>query len=154
MESAHTLGMTRNHKTRFGALALCLSALALAPAADAKAESSSLPCPSLLTSAAQAPDGSPHLAVVRTKELDRWQARPWARLPLGVALWVRPPRGMTMADLYNLAANCKQESDERSPLCVQGASIRVDRQGGLYVLRITSESRATALEIQRRSRQD
>src|SRR5687768_14076014 len=137
--------MTRNTKAPFWALAACLSALVLAPAMNANADPG-LACSTLLTSQADGAAGGDQLGVVKAEKLYRWQARPWARIPEGVALYVKVPAGTTAADLHNIATNCAREGqDQRSPLCVKDASIRVSRAGGLYVLHITSESRGAAL---------
>lgn len=142
--------MKRTQQTPFWALAGCLAALALAPAVNAKADSG-LACSSLAASVADGSSGTSQLVVVKSEKLYRWQARPWARLPEGAALYVRAPAGTTAADLHNAAAKCARTGDEQSPLCVKGATIRVSRAGGIYVLRITSDSRAAALEIQERA---
>jgi hypothetical protein len=142
--------MKRTNNTPFWALAGCLAALSLAPAASAKADAG-LACSSLLASIADGSNPTSQLAVVKSEKLYRWQARPWARLPEGVALYVRAPAGTTAADLHNAAAKCTRAGDEQSPLCVKGASVRVSRAGGVYILRITSDSRAAALEIQKRA---
>lgn len=144
--------MRTTSKTPLWALAACLSALALTPTNQASAETS-LACSSMLAGVADETSSTgDRLTVVKSEKLYRWQARPWARIPEGVALHVRAPAGTTAADLHNAAANCLREgADPRSPLCVKGASVRVSRAGGLYVLRITSDSRSAALEIQERA---
>jgi hypothetical protein len=143
--------MTLTTKTPLWALAACLSALALAPANQAHAETS-LACSSMLAGMADGANAGDRLTVVKSEKLYRWQARPWARIPEGVALHVKAPAGTTAADLHNAAANCVREgADPRSPLCVKGATIRVSRAGGIYVVRITSDSRSAALEIQERA---
>src|SRR5688500_14399278 len=130
--------MTRTTKTSYWALAACLSALALAPANHVQAETS-LACASMLAGMADGASTGERFTVLKSEKLYRWQARPWARIPEGVALHVRAPTGTTAADLHNAAASCvRQGADPRSPLCVKGASIGVRRAGGLYVLRITS----------------
>jgi hypothetical protein len=144
--------MTITSKTPFWALAACLSALALAPVGSARADTS-LACSSMLAGIADgASSTGDRLTVVKSEKLYRFQARPWARIPEGVALHVKAPKGTTAADIHNAAANCVREGgDTRSPLCIKDASISVTRAGGLYVLRITSDSRSAALEIQRRA---
>jgi hypothetical protein len=143
--------MTLTTKTPLLALAACLSALALAPANQANAETS-LACSSMLAGMADGASTGDRLTVVKSEKLYRWQARPWARIPEGVALHVKVPAGTTAADLHNAAANCVREgADPRSPLCVKGATIRVSRAGGMYVIRITSDSRSAALDIQERA---
>jgi hypothetical protein len=142
--------MTITTKTPWWALAGCLSVLALAPVNDARAETS-LACSSMLAGMADGATAE-RLTVVKSEKLYRFQARPWARIPEGVALHVRAPAGTTAADLHNAAVNCVREgADARSPLCVKGATVRVSRNGGLYVIRITSDSRSAALEIQQRA---
>ena len=139
--------------TPFWALAACLAGLALSPASSAKADTG-LACSSLLVDAADGAGAAEKLTVVKSEKLYRWQARPWARIPEGAALYVRAPAGTTAADLHNAAANCLRSSDDaKSPLCVKGATISVSRAGGVYVLRITSDSRSAALEIQKRAEQ-
>jgi hypothetical protein len=92
------------------------------------------------------------LNVARTEPLYRFQDRPYLRIPVGVALWVKAPRGVTAADLHNLLQDCaRQQVAATSPLCVKGAKIDVERSGGYYVVRVTSDKRATALEIQHRA---
>jgi hypothetical protein len=143
--------MNSTTKTPLLALAACLAGLALAPVNQARAEAS-LACSSMLAGMADDATGGARLTVVKSEKLYRFQARPWARIPEGVVLHVRAPAGTTAADLHNAAVNCVRESsDVRSPLCVKGASIRVSRDGGLYTIRITSDSRSAALEIQRRA---
>ena len=144
--------MTFNLKSSVFAVTACLAALASAPAATVHADSA-VSCSSLLAGAVDASDSS-QLGVIKVEQLYHYQARPWARVPDGVALHVKAPRGTTAADLHNLAAGCAREgADPRSPLCVKGASISVSRAGGVYIVRITSDSRAEAIEIQKRAAQ-
>jgi len=94
------------------------------------------------------------IAVLKTKKLYRFQQRPWLRIPEGVALHVRAPAGMTAADLHNALSYCAPEDkNQDSPLCVEGATLKVVRSGGTYVVRITSDSRAAAMQIQARASQ-
>src|SRR5690349_19782487 len=97
--------MTTTTKTPLWALAACLSALALAPANDARADTS-LACSSMLAGMADDATAGDRLTVIKSENLYRFQARPWARIPEGVALHVRAPAGTTAADLHNAAVNC------------------------------------------------
>lgn len=121
-------------------------ALASAPAhAD-----STVACAAL---SAQAREGQavPSLQILKTEALHRFQDRPYLRIPVGVAVVVRAPRGMTAADLHNALADCSQQN-AALPVCLPGSKLEVARHGGNYVLRITSDDRATALRIQRDAR--
>lgn len=119
-------------------------------AAGAQADSS-LACASLASGSADAHSPSA-LQIQKIEPLFRFQARPYLRIPEGVALSVRAPRGVTAADLHNLLDDCQREArDDGSVLCVKGAQIFVERSGGNYVVRVTSTDRATASEIQRRA---
>ncbi len=132
---------------------LVLAAAVAAPfilAGGARAESS-LACSTLATGSADA-HASSSLQIQKVEPLYRFQERPYLRIPEGVALSVRAPRGMTAADLHNLVDECQRGArDKGSVLCVKGAEIVVQRAGGNYVLRVTSTDRATATEIQRRA---
>lgn len=88
---------------------------------------------------------------VKTQPLYRFQDRPWARMPLGVAITVKAPPGTTMADLHNRASQCGKQ-DSNAVWCVKGAAIHVSRNGGLYVINVTSQDRVTAAEIQKRAK--
>jgi len=132
---------------------LALAAALAAPlvlAAGARAESS-LACAALATGSADAHTPST-LQIQKVEQLYRFQERPYLRIPEGVALSVRAPRGMTAADLHNLLGDCQREArDDGSVLCVKGAALTVERAGGKYVVRVTSADRAVAAEIQRRA---
>jgi hypothetical protein len=133
------------------ALAVGLSALGLGSAHYAHADST-LVCASLSSVAGNRSDASSsQLAVVKTENLYRWQQRPWARIPEGVALHVKAPARTTAADLHNMVKACAEAGDHGSPLCVKGTVINVSRAGGSYVVRLTSDSRATASELQKRA---
>ncbi|HEX6239285.1 MAG TPA: hypothetical protein VFZ61_00270 [Polyangiales bacterium] len=112
---------------------------------------STIACSALSTS--QGGEAAPQaLQIARSEPLYRFQDRPYLRIPVGVALWVKAPRGMTAADLHNLLHDCaSKQASTTSPLCVKGAKIEVDRSGGFYVVRVTSDQRSTALEIQQRA---
>lgn len=141
--------MTRlDNSLRFLALAAGL-ALPLAATLPAQADST-LACSSLAAgSGVHDADG---LQITKVEHLHHFQARPYVRIPDGVALSVRAPRGLTAADLHNLLSDCQRTGrDNGSVLCVKGAQINVDRSGGDYVVRVTSTDRATALELQRRA---
>lgn len=146
--------MKTTTKRSFWAAAACVSALAFGPVSFASAETS-LACSSMLAGGlADEGRSGDSFKVVKKENLYRWQQRPWARIPEGVALHVKVPAGTTAADLHNAATSCAREgNDVRSPLCVKGAAIRVSRDGGLYVIHITSDSRSAALEIQKRAAQ-
>jgi hypothetical protein len=143
--------MTRFSKAycRAALAAACLSAPLFA--AGAAQADSTLACSALLSGSADAqPAGA--LQINKVEELFHFQARPYLRVPDGVALWVRAPRGLTAADLHNLIGDCQKSGrDNGSVLCVKGAKISVDRSGGSYVVRVTSPDRAEALEIQKRA---
>ena len=135
------------------ALVACLAALLGGSSgwvSSAHADST-IACSALSTS--QGREGSaPVLQISKTEPLYRFQERPYLRIPVGVALWVKAPRGMTAADLHNLLEDCaRQQTASNSPLCVKGAEIGVERNGGFYVVRVTSDSRPVAQEIQRRA---
>lgn len=134
------------------ALAVSLSALGLSAASPAQADGT-LACSSLgSVSSAQGAGAQGQLDILKAENLYRFQARPWARIPEGVALHVRAPAGMTAADLHNAVSECARAAkDASSPLCVPGAAINVARNGGNYVVKITSDARADALEIQQRT---
>jgi hypothetical protein len=130
------------------ALALCLVAPFAAMPAHADG---TLACSALATGSARGHQPGA-LQITKVEQLSHFQARPYLRVPDGVALWVRAPRGMTAADLHNLLSACQKAGrDDGAVLCVKGAQISVDRSGGAYVVRVTSDNRATALEIQRRA---
>ena len=132
---------------------LALAAGLAAPlmlAADARADSS-LACAALASGSADAHTPAT-LQIEKVQQLYQFQQRPYLRVPEGVALWVRAPRGMTAADLHNLLGDCQRQlRDDGSALCVKGAALTVERSGGHYVVRVTSTDRATAAEIQRRA---
>lgn len=132
---------------------LALAAAVAAPlalAAGARADSS-LACASLATGSADA-HSLAALQIERAEPLYTFQQRPYLRVPEGVALWVRAPRGMTAADLHNLLGDCQRQArDDGSVLCVKGAALAVERSGGHYVVRVTSTDRAVAAELQRRA---
>ena len=146
--------MTRLVKApRQAVLAACLSGLltVAAGAASSAQADSTIACSALSTNA-----GDVHapaaLQVVKTEALYRFQDRPYVRIPEGVALWVKAPRGLTAADLHNLIQDCaRTQPNAESPVCVKDAQLTVDRSGGYYVVRVTSDKRGTALEIQRRA---
>jgi hypothetical protein len=145
--------MTRLVKApRRAVLAACLSGLlAVAGAASSAHADSTIACSALSTNAGDV-RVPPALEVVKTEALYRFQDRPYVRIPQGVALWVKAPRGLTAADLHNLLRDCaRTQPNEASPVCVKDAQLSVDRSGGYYVVRVTSEKRSTALEIQRRA---
>jgi hypothetical protein len=130
------------------ALAACLAAPLFA-ALPAHADST-LACSAMAAGSGSHDAGA--LQITKVEHLWHFQARPYLRIADGVALSVRAPQGMTAADLHNLLGDCqKQARDDGSVLCVKGAQISVDRNGGSYVVRVTSDNRATALEIQRRA---
>jgi hypothetical protein len=137
---------------RRAALAACLSGfLAVAGAASSAHADSTIACSSLSTSQGDT-RVVPALQVVKTESLYRFQDRPYLRIPQGVALWVKAPAGLTAADLHNLLQDCARSQPRAdSPVCVKDAQLSVDRSGGHYVVRVTSDSRSTALEIQRRA---
>jgi hypothetical protein len=131
-------------------LAAGLSLLGLR-ASQAKADGT-VACSSVVGASARSEVSQGQIAVLDSRNLYRFQARPWARIPEGVALRVRVPAGMTAADLHNTLSDCARTAkDQSSPLCVQGASVKVSRSGGSYIVSITSDSRSAALEIQRRA---
>lgn len=141
--------MTRLTKAKgSAALVACLTALLGVGVSSARADTT-IACASL--SASQGSEASTSLQVARTEPLYRFQQRPYVRIPVGVALWVKAPRGVTAADLHNLLQDCTHQASATSPLCVKDAQIQVERSGGYYVVRVTSDSRTTALEIQRRA---
>jgi len=119
-----------------------------------------LPSTSVASADAMSP-GAPLLAqvasadqlrVVKTHKLFRTEARPYAVVPEGAAIWVRAPAGTTTADLYHRLSSCEKLADESStPLCVPGARISVDRDHGHYRVTVKADSRSAALEIQRRA---
>lgn len=145
--------MTRPTKAHSrAALVACLTALLGATGAVSSAHADSTIACSALSPSQGGETVAPVLQIARTEPLYRFQDRPYLRIPVGVALWVKAPRGMTAADLHNLLQDCAQQQvAATSPLCVKGAKIDVDRSGGYYVVRVTSDQRATALEIQRRA---
>jgi hypothetical protein len=108
-------------------------------------------CASHSQAATQAPDthGFTKLA---TRNLYRFQDRPWARLPVGAAIKVRAPQGMSEADVHN-AARCGLifGNDAASPLTVPGAKLVVKHHEGAYELHITAKERGPAREIQQRA---
>jgi hypothetical protein len=130
-------------------LAACLAAPLFA-VLPARADST-LACSALATGSAEG-YGPGALQITKVEQLFHFQARPYVRIPDGVALSVRAPRGMTAADLHNLVGDCQKTArDDGSVLCVKGALISVERSGGSYVVRVTSTDRVTALEIQSRA---
>lgn len=133
-------------------LAAGLSVLGLGVAEYAQADST-VACTSLSPVAAdQRVEAAVNsLAVVKTENLYRWQQRPWARFPQGVAFYVKAPAGTTAADLHNLIQACAKQGDSTSPMCATDADIRVTRAGGLYVLSLTSASHRAAADLQRRA---
>lgn len=131
------------------ALAVSLSALGLGSVTPALADTS-LAFASAGVASAQSDLGQ--VVVLKSENLYRFQQRPWMRIPEGVALHVKAPAGMSAADLHNALVDCsKSDKQQTSPLCVQGAVIKVVRNGGNYVVRITSDSRPVASQIQQRA---
>lgn len=130
----------RNHMLPLlGAASLSL-ALALAAT---RAEASAPSCNTQLEPAS--------INTLATKNLYRFQQRPYLRLPQGAAISIQAPAGVTAADLHN-AAMCGAlfGEDTTSPLTVPGAKLKVVRHEGKYELHITAEDRGAAREIQQR----
>lgn len=130
------------------AFGLALSVSALGAAESARADNGLSSTGMNTVSSLQ---GNQQQAVVqlKTQALYRFQDRPWARMPLGVAITVRAPVGVTMADLHNQATDCSKQ--QNTPQCVSGANVSVNRNGGVYVIKVTSQDAATAREIQKRA---
>lgn len=97
------------------------------------------------------PVTSGQLQVVGMRKLYQRGERRFDHMPKGVAITIVPAVGMTLADLERAAACQAGSKDAQSPLGVEGAKVSVTRDGATYVLNITSNSRSTALEIQRRA---
>jgi hypothetical protein len=142
--------MTRFLKTYIHlGLAACLAAPLFA-ASEARADST-VACAATATHSGEGHASG--LQITKVQELSHFQARPYVKIPDGVALWVTAPRGLTAADLHNLIGACQKSGrDDGSALCVKDASIHIERSGGHYVVHVTSTARDTALEIQRRAR--
>ncbi|MFT3922082.1 MAG: hypothetical protein QM778_06075 [Myxococcales bacterium] len=120
----------------------------------ASAHADGLICSALAASSAGAsepPATATGFAFVRSYNLYRTQARPWAQIPTGAALVLRAPEHTTESDLHNALRGCAKQANATSPLCVKGSSFRVRADGELYVVEITGKDRASALEIQHRA---
>lgn len=111
---------------------------------------SSVACAALSANAHETP-AAQTLRVLKAEPLYRFQDRPYLRVPQGVAIVVQAPRGMTAADLHNVLADCSHPV-AGVPVCLPGAKLEVNRHGGQYVVRITSDERTTAARIQREAR--
>jgi hypothetical protein len=130
---------------RLGGAAFLVGTLAHAWGARAFATD----CGELPAQLAQDPTHSSAFAVLDSAPLYRYLPKPYVRLPQGVRIRLRPPAGVTLADLHR-AAVCGARADS-SPLAVPGGKVRVSRWGGDYQLFITSDDLKTAREIQRRA---
>jgi hypothetical protein len=130
-----------------GLLTTCAAQFSAASAARADDPSCGTLSPALRVD----PANSSAFTRLGIQNLYRFQARPYMRLPLGVAVAVRAPEGTSEADVHR-AAMCAASS-ESSPLAVPGRNVRVVRNGGHYELHITASSQSAAREIQRRAAQ-
>jgi hypothetical protein len=136
-------------RPRLGILA-ALGALLLGGAVTQAHADSTVACAALSANAHEAHSAAP-LRILKAEPLYRFQDRPYLRIPTGVSIVVQAPRGMTAADLHNVLEDCSRPV-AGLPLCVAGSKLEVDRRGGQYVVRITSDDRATAARIQREAR--
>jgi|GEM_PF-3191045 len=139
---------------RFQALFAALFASTVVLAGSPTARADGLICSALAVSGAGAGDQGAKAAgfvLVRSYNLYRTQARPWAQIPTGAALVIRTPEYTTESDLHNALRGCAKQAGLDSPLCVKGASFRVRAEGELYVVEITAKDRTTALAIQKRA---
>jgi len=141
----HTTTLSRNTKT-----AIALAAGLILACSSVVAPAAVHANPGSSCSAADPITGGT-LRVVSSRKLYSSGERRFHGVPTGAAIGVLPKDGMTEADLHRAASCYAGKSDATSPLGVEGVKVRVERSGGLYVLHITSKSRAAALEIQRRA---
>lgn len=133
--------------------AITIALCALSFGATVHAEGS-LPCALLLPRSVEQALSPQRLHVVKTQKLFRTEQRPYALVPEGVAIWVRAPRGTTAADLHRRLSECSKHAGEGgTPICVQGARISVEHENHLYVVRVLSDRRSAAFEIQRRAQE-
>jgi hypothetical protein len=134
-----------------------LSLLSLGTVAAATAQPSTVhaedqACATLAPELAKDPATSDVFTVLDSKNLYRFQERPYVRLPVGVKLKLRAPQGVSEADLHRAAVCTMQRgADAGSPLAVPGSALKVKRQGGHYELHITAADQGAAREIQRRA---
>ncbi len=98
--------------------------------------------------AVRADDGA--FTTVAKRNLYRFKERPYLRLPIGAAIKVTAPAGMTEADIHNAVRSGAVFPAAVSPMSVQGASLEVRRNGGYYELHFTAQDRGAAREIQAR----
>jgi len=139
--------MPISNTSRLAVLGAGLMALSMAslPADTAKASD----CSNSSAAATHDPFSSEGFQVLAAKELYRVQDRPFMHVPTGAKLKLRAPAGVTEADLHR-AATCSPS--DRSPLAVEGAKLKVIRNGDTYELHVTADTRSAALEIQRRAK--
>lgn len=144
--------MARTNTIRQTLYALGIAGLSALPLASTALADGKPSC-ALLLSSSVAGLAHPHqLEVVRTQKLFRTEQKPYVHVPEGAAIWVKAPEGTTAADLHKRLTECVKATDgSGTPVCVTGARISVDRDHGLYVVHVKSDSRSTALEIQRRA---
>jgi len=139
----------QSHQNRWlRGIAAGFTLFSLAACAPQIAHASDHGCSALPEALGQDPLSGKGFQVLETSKLYRRQDRPWSFIPTGSRVLVRAPFGLSEADLFRVAS-CHVGA--QSPLAVPGAKLGITRIGDTYELRITSDQRSAALEIQHRA---
>jgi len=92
------------------------------------------------------------IQLLETHPLFQWHDRPTMRIPVGASFTVHVAHGVTDADLYATIRACQRKQSPSYAFCVADSQVHLHRQGGDYVIEVTSSARPVAMEIQQRAK--